>query len=166
MPASSLCHARYFQSSSVMPDIFNYPLSFPTCSIPSVIPDIFNRESMAFPMKGHTNKGTEEKAPGFPLKTGGNDRGGPAGMTRGPTGMKGARAGPSVMPDVFNPLPSCPMCSILSVIPDIFNRESMAFPMQGHTNKRTEEKDAGFPLTTGGNDRRGPAGMTKGSERV
>ena len=49
-----------------------------------------------------------------------------------------------------------------SVIPDIFNRESI--PMQGHTNEGTEEKDTGFPLTlsptfvigeTGGNDRGG-----------
>ena len=55
----------------------------------------------------------------------------------------------------------------LSVIPDIFYRESRAFPMQGHTNERTEEKDAGFPLTlsptfvigeTGGNDRGGESG--------
>jgi len=48
------------------------------------------------------------------------------------------------------------------VIPDVFNRESMAFPMQRHTNEGTEEKDSGFPLKTGGNDRRGPAGMTEG----
>ena len=34
--------------------------------------------------------------------------------------------------------------------------------MQGHTNDGTEEKDSGFPLKTGGNDRRGPAGMTEG----
>ena len=61
-----------------------------------------------------------------------------------------------------------------SVIPDIFNRESMGFPMQDHTNEETEEKDSGFPLTTGGNDRGGPsrhdredrAGMTKGTKRV
>ena len=50
-----------------------------------------------------------------------------------------------------------------AVIPDIVNRESMTFPMQAHTNKRkgTEEKNTGFPLTTGGNDRGGQAGMTK-----
>ena len=35
--------------------------------------------------------------------------------------------------------------------------------MQGHTNKRTEEKDTGFLLTTGGNDRRGAEGMTEGN---
>ena len=40
-----------------------------------------------------------------------------------------------------------------TVIPAVFNRESMAFPIQGHTNEGTEEKDTGFPLTTGGNDR-------------
>ena len=40
--------------------------------------------------------------------------------------------------------------------------------MQGHTNEGTEEKDTGFPLTTGGNDRggggsaEGVAGMTEG----
>ena len=28
----------------------------------------------------------------------------------------------------------------LSVIPDVFNRESKAFPRQGHTNEGTEEK--------------------------
>ena len=30
--------------------------------------------------------------------------------------------------------------------------------MQGHMNEGTEEKDTGFPLTTGGNDRGGAAG--------
>ena len=50
------------------------------------------------------------------------------------------------------------------VIPDVFNRESMPFSMQGHTNDGTEEKDTGFPLKTGGNDKGGPAGMTKGSD--
>ena len=74
---------------------FQPPLSFPTP--PSVIPDIFNRESMAFPRRSRTNKGTEENNPGFPLK--------PAGMTgvrllsgacprhllsEKPTGMTGA----------------------------------------------------------------------------
>ena len=34
--------------------------------------------------------------------------------------------------------------------------------MQGHMKEGTEEKDTGFPLTTGGNDRRGRAGMTEG----
>ena len=49
------------------------------------------------------------------------------------------------------------------VIPDVFNRESMDFPMQGHTNEGTEEKDTGFPLTTGGKDRgEGAGGMTGG----
>ena len=46
-----------------------------------------------------------------------------------------------------------------TVIPDIFNRESRAFPIQGHTNEGTEEKDTGFPLTTGGNDRGARASM-------
>ena len=66
-------------------------------------------------------------------------------------------SGSSVMPDVFNPP---------SVIPDVFNRESMVFPMQSHPKKGTEEKDAGFPLTTCGNDRGGPAGITEGPERA
>ena len=73
----------------------NRPLSFPTFSIPPVIPDIVNRESMAFPMQSHTNEGIEEQDTGFPLTTGGNDRGGGAGgmtegvracMTEGPGG--------------------------------------------------------------------------------
>ena len=51
-----------------------------------VIPDVFNRESMAFPMQGHTNEGTEEKNSGFPLKTGGNDRGGRREGQRGADG--------------------------------------------------------------------------------
>ena len=57
----------------------------------------------------------------------------------------------------------------------------MAFPMQDHTNEEKEEKDTGFPLTTGGNDRgdqrecqRGPsrhakgdrAGMPEGTEQA
>ena len=37
----------------------------------------------------------------------------------------------------------------------------MAFPMQSHTNEGIEEKDTGFPLTTGGNDRGGAGGMTE-----
>ena len=37
----------------------------------------------------------------------------------------------SVIPNVGNRL---------SVIPDVFNRESKAFPRQGHTNEGTEEK--------------------------
>ncbi len=35
--------------------------------------------------------------------------------------------------------------------------------MQSRPKKGTEEKDAGFPLTTCGNDREGPAGMTEGT---
>ena len=71
--------------ASPMRDTRFRPLSFPAFSIahchsrhfqsPAVIPDIFNRESMAFPMQAHTNEGTEKKDTGFPLKTGGNDRG-------------------------------------------------------------------------------------------
>ena len=37
-------------------------------------------------MQGHTNDGTEEKDSGFPLKTGGKDRGGPTGRTEGSGG--------------------------------------------------------------------------------
>ena len=37
--------------------------------------------------------------------------------------------------------------------------------MQGHPKKGTEEKDAGFPLTTCGNDKGGPAGITEGPGR-
>ena len=69
-------HTRHFQSPAVIPDIVNPP---------SVIPDIVNRESMTFPMQAHTNKrkGTEEKNTGFPLTTGGNDRGGAGGHDKG-----------------------------------------------------------------------------------
>ena len=39
-------------------------------------------------MQGHPNKGTEKKNTGFPLTTGGNDRGGTRGYDReGPAGM-------------------------------------------------------------------------------
>ena len=98
---------------------------------------------------------------------------GPAGMTEAPTapsplagecrgeGVSGhdkkGQSRPSVIPDVSNPP---------SVIPDIFNRESMAFPMQAHSNKVTEKKDTGFPLTTGGHDRGRPAGMTKEDQQA
>ena len=66
---------------SVMPPAFNPP---------SVIPDIFNRESKSSSMQAHTNKRTTKQDAGFPLtlsptfvigETGGNDRGDPAGMT-------------------------------------------------------------------------------------
>ena len=120
-------------------------MSFPTSSIPfrhsrhlqppSVIPDVFNRESMAFPMQDHTSEGTEEKDTGFPLTTGGNDRGGRrvcqrelsghdggdrAGMPKGPeqacqkacrihgVSHTGPHDSAHVIPDVFNPLLSFP----------------------------------------------------------
>jgi len=60
-----------------MPDAFNPP---------SVIPDIFNRESKSSPMQAHTNKRTAKQDPGFPLTTGGNDRGETGGNDRGETG--------------------------------------------------------------------------------
>ena len=41
----------------------------------------------------------------------------------------------------------------LSVIPDVFNRESSIFPRPGYTNEGTKEKDSGFPLNPCGNDR-------------
>ena len=102
---------------------------------PSVIPDVFNRESMAFPMQDHTNEGTEEKDSGFPLTTGGHDRGDRRVCQREPSGHDGgdragmpkgpeqacqqacrihgvSHAGPHdsfhIIPDVFNPLPSFP----------------------------------------------------------
>ena len=62
-----------------------------------VIPDVFNRESMPFPMQGHTNDGTEEKDSGFPLKTGGKDRGGPTGRTEGADGND--KGGPAGVPE-------------------------------------------------------------------
>ena len=61
-----------------VPEGLQNPWLFPmrdTRFRPAVIPDIFNRESMVFPMQAHTNEGTEKKDTGFPLKTGGNDRG-------------------------------------------------------------------------------------------
>ena len=68
----------------VIPDVFNPPLSFPTFLI----------GNPSFPIQGHPNEGTEEKDTGFPLKTCGNDRGGPADMTEGTGGHDGgARAG-------------------------------------------------------------------------
>ena len=156
-------HARRFQSPAVMPDIGNPP---------SVIPDIFNRESKSSPMQGHPNEGTEKQNPGFPLTTGGNDRG-TRRHDRGASGHDGGtRAGmpkglqnpwptqdhtipptscptfsiPAVMPDIGNPP---------SVIPDIFNRESMVSPCRATRMTRTEKQNPGFPLTTGGNDRGG-----------
>jgi len=63
---------------------------------------------------------------------------------------------PSVVPDVFNPTLSFPTFSI---------GNPRAVPTWGHTNERTEEKDTGFPLKTGGNDRMARAGMTEGRGR-
>ena len=121
-----------YNHSSVIPDVVNRPSVIPdVVNHPSVIPDVCNRESMAFPHTGpHPNKGTEEKNPGFPLKTCGNDRGARAGMTKGPGWHdveqsrhdKGTRLAwrvgqsrHSVMPDMYNHP---------SVIPDVCNRES------------------------------------------
>ena len=69
---------------------------------------------------------------------------------------------PSVMPAFPSDIPS--------VIPNVFNRESRIFSKQGYMKEGTRENDAGFPLKTCGNDRRGtgghdqrgtPAGMTE-----
>ena len=49
-----------------------------------------------------------------------------------------------------------------SVIPDVFNRESRIFPMQGHTKEGTKKKETGFPLKTCGNDRRSRREWQKG----
>ena len=121
----------------------------------------------------------------------GYDRGARAGMTEG-TGRVCQRgqsrhanrlAESMAFPIRDHTIPPCHSRRLQSpsVIPDVFNRESMAFPMQDHTNEETEEKDTGFPLTTGGNDRGGrrvcqrelsghdggdQAGMTEGPERA
>ena len=89
------------------------PMSFPTFSIsrchsrcfqsPSVIPDVFNRESRAFPIQGHPNEGTEEKDTGFPLKTCGNDRGYRRARQGRPAGMTGGTGG-KVPPHTPSPL--------------------------------------------------------------
>ena len=77
------------------------------------------------------------------------------GMTAGTLRPGGAI--PSVPPAVPSVIPypirssRCP----LSVIPDVFNRESRIFPRPGHTNAGSKEKDTGFPLTPCGNDRGG-----------
>ena len=42
-----------------------------------------------------------------------------------------------------------------SVIPDVCNRES----------SQLKRRNSGFPLTTGGNDRRRPAGLTEGPQQ-
>ena len=128
-------------------------LSFPTFLIGNPWP---------FPMQGHPNEGTEKKNPGFPLTTGGNDKGGPASMTEGRTGMtEGAKqvcqrgqSGPfRHARRVQSPLLS---------FPTFFIGNPWLFPMQGHPNEGTEEKNPGFPLTTGGNDRGGTRGHDGG----
>ncbi len=120
----------------------------------SVIPDVCNRESRIFSRPGHTNAGPKEKDSGFPLKPCGNDRWG--------TGVKGRypvrHACHSIRHTIrhsCHPVryARCP----LSVIPDVFNRESRIFPRPGHTNGGTKEKDRGFPLKPCGNDRGGSA---------
>ena len=92
----------------------------------------------------------------MPEGAGGHDRGARAGMTEWPGHAKRlAESRASLMRGHTIPA---------HVIPDVFNRESMAFPMQGRPNDGTEEKDSGFPLKTGGNDRGGPTGMTEGAD--
>ena len=96
---------------------------------------------------GRTHERTEEKDTGFPLKTagmtggaGGNDRGVGGNDKRG---MRGRTI----------PLLSFPTFSIGN-------------PRGGRTHERTEEKDTGFPLKPGGNDREEYAGMTGGAGGV
>ena len=159
---------------SVIPDVT--PSVIPDVT-PSVIPDVCNRESSQL----------KRRNPGFPLTTGGNDRGGtsgndrraPAEMTKGQRAVGGStpisfptllqchsrrppqchsRRHPSVIPDVTpNVIPDVTP----TVIPDVCNRES----------SQLKRRNPGFPLTTGGNDRGGtggndrggPAGMTEGT---
>ena len=72
---------------------------------------------------------------------------------------------PAVIPDVVNPPSAIPdVVNPPSVIPDVVNRESMVFPCRP-TNKRTKKQDTGFPLTTGGHDKGGAAGMTEGERK-
>ena len=76
-------HAGPHDSAHVIPDVSNPLLSFPTFSIPLLsFPTFSIGNPWLFPCRT-TNEGTEEKDTGFPLKTGGNDRGGPAGWTEG-----------------------------------------------------------------------------------
>ena len=65
------CHAPYGATRFPhgIPDIFNPPLAFPTLLIGN---------PWLSPCRVTRMKGTEEKDIGFPLTTGGNDRGGPA----------------------------------------------------------------------------------------
>ena len=50
------------------------------------------------------------------------------------------------------------------VIPDVFNRESRGFSPRRDTRMKGQRKDTGFPLTTGGNDRR-ESGNDRGERR-
>ena len=72
------------------------------------------------------------------------------------------------IPDILNP-PSVHGVARLLVLRLCHSRRFQSgihglFPRGGHTNERTEEKDTGFPLKTGGNDRGG--GENEGEERV
>ena len=157
---SPACHARRFQSPSVMPDIFNRLLSCQTFSIaPMSFPTSLIGNPRLFPRRGPRMKETKKKDTGFPLKTAGMtegvrracQKGDQAGMTEGgragmpegePAGMpERDRAGmPAesagrhdyafVIPDVVN-RPSVIPTFPPSVIPDICNRESMGFSQTG-----------------------------------
>ena len=157
---SPACHARRFQSPSVMPDIFNRLLSCQTFSIaPMSFPTSLIGNPRLFPRRGRTNERDKKERHWIPAKNCGNDRGGKAGMPEGGrAGMpEGGRAGmpegepagmperdragmPAesagrhdyafVIPDVVN-RPSVIPTFPPSVIPDICNRESMGFSQTG-----------------------------------
>ena len=89
-PEPALTHAGAHDSAPSFP-AFLIPLRHSRhFQSPSVIPDIFNRESI--PMQGHPNEGTEEKDTGFPLTTGGNDRGDRRAGQKGASGQDRRRA--------------------------------------------------------------------------
>ena len=131
---------------SVMPDVGNPPSVMPDIvNPPSVIPDVINRESMVFPCRPTQIR--NKKNTGFPLTTGGHDRGGPAGMTKAPPSpspLAGEGRGEGVSGHDKGPragIPSCPTCSLPpSVMPDVINREPMVFPCRVTRIKEQKRK--------------------------
>ena len=173
---SPACHARRFQSPSVMPDIFNRPLSFPTSLIGN---------PRLFPRRGRTNERDKKERHWIPAKNCGHarrgtrqacqkgaeracQRGSRRACQRG-TERECQRSQPG---DTTTPL-SFPTLSIVPLssrhfpplsFPTFVIGNPWVFPRQGRTNERDRRKtlDSRFR----GNDRRGEREDQKGRAEI
>ena len=181
---SPACHARRFQSPSVMPDIFNRLLSCQTFSIaPMSFPTSLIGNPRLFPRRGRTNERDKKEKHWIPAFAGMTEgvrracqkgaeracqRGSRRACQRG-TERECQRSQPG---DTTTPL-SFPTLSIVPLssrhfpplsFPTFVIGNPWVFPRQGRTNERDRRKtlDSRFR----GNDRRGEREDQKGRAEI